>query len=97
MTLDEAIQHAREKADEMRDKGCTACEIDHRQLYLWLTELKRLQKLLGMPDICTRWHRDYLGRHSRDVHFHADGRNPPLAQTKLTRPIPPPAPPRGIK
>jgi hypothetical protein len=46
MTLDEAIQHAKEKADEMRYKDCTACEMDHRQLYVWLKELKDLRELL---------------------------------------------------
>jgi hypothetical protein len=46
MTLDEAIQHAKDKADELKKKGCTACEMDHRQLYLWLKELKELREIL---------------------------------------------------
>ena len=38
MTLDEAIKHAFEKAE---DKKCSAdCREDHRQLGIWLKELK---------------------------------------------------------
>ena len=36
MTLDEAIQHAQEIADN----GCDQCAKDHQQLANWLTELK---------------------------------------------------------
>lgn len=38
MTLDEAIKHAEEKADEL---GCTECANEHRQLAEWLKELKK--------------------------------------------------------
>lgn len=39
MTLDEAIKHAFEKAE---DKKCPAdCRADHRQLGKWLSELKK--------------------------------------------------------
>lgn len=34
MTLDEAIEHCKEKAD------CTKCGMEHRQLAEWLIELK---------------------------------------------------------
>jgi len=37
MTLDEAIKHAREIAD---NKKCTECGENHRQLADWLEELK---------------------------------------------------------
>ena len=50
MTLDEAIQHAREKAQEQRyysnfEKGtmynsCVKCAEEHEQLAKWLEELK---------------------------------------------------------
>jgi len=36
MTLDEAIQHAEEVAAE-----CGSCADEHRQLAIWLRELKR--------------------------------------------------------
>lgn len=35
MTLDEAIQHCKEKAN-----GCSKCAYEHRLLYEWLSELK---------------------------------------------------------
>lgn len=38
MTLDEAIQHCREKED------CTECGQEHKQLREWLEELKRLRQ-----------------------------------------------------
>lgn len=40
MTIDEAIQHCREKED------CTLCGQEHRQLREWLEELLFLRKLL---------------------------------------------------
>lgn len=40
MTLDEAIEHAKEKA-----QGDCACSKDHAQLAAWLQELKDLRKL----------------------------------------------------
>ena len=38
MTLDEAIQHCREKED------CSLCGEDHRQLRLWLEDYKRIKE-----------------------------------------------------
>ena len=38
MTLDEAIQHAKEVASTCSDKEC---RLDHRQLAVWLEELKQ--------------------------------------------------------
>ena len=35
MTLDEAIEHCKEKMN-----GCSACNKEHEQLYYWLLELK---------------------------------------------------------
>lgn len=35
MTLDEAIEHCREKS-----QGCSECAIEHYQLMKWLIELK---------------------------------------------------------
>jgi hypothetical protein len=40
MTIDEAIEHCKEKANEHK---CDACGEDHAQLASWLTELKRLK------------------------------------------------------
>jgi hypothetical protein len=34
---------------------------------------------------------------NRNSHFHTDGKNPPLAQVKISRPVPSPAPPQGKK
>ena len=41
MTLDEAIKHAEEVAEEKR---CEKCGEEHRQLSEWLKELKQLRK-----------------------------------------------------
>jgi len=40
MTLDEAIQHATEKA---KNEKCRGCAEDHLQLVIWLEELKDLK------------------------------------------------------
>ena len=40
MTLDEAIKHAREKADEQKCQSCKKCAEEHEQLADWLEELK---------------------------------------------------------
>lgn len=40
MTLDEAIEHAKEVADTCKNKQCAN---DHRQLQNWLEEYKELQ------------------------------------------------------
>lgn len=55
MTIDEAIQHAREKAQEQRyysnfEKGtmynsCKECAEQHEQLAEWLEELKELREI----------------------------------------------------
>lgn len=49
MTLDEAIQHAKEIAqNEKCDKSCNfECTKEHEQLAKWLEELKRLRKEIG--------------------------------------------------
>ena len=39
MTLDEAIEHAREKAN-----GCGECAKEHQQLAEWLEELKQFRE-----------------------------------------------------
>lgn len=40
MTLDEAIEHCKEKID-----GCTDCAKEHEQLYYWLLELKLYREM----------------------------------------------------
>lgn len=49
MTLDEAIQHAKEIAqNEKCNKSCNLeCAREHEQLAKWLEELKRLRKEIG--------------------------------------------------
>lgn len=55
MTLDEAIKHAKEKADENRKytKECKECAEEHEQLVEWLKELNilRLQRHLEREEI----------------------------------------------
>lgn len=41
MTIDEAIRHAKEIAD---NSECTECAKDHEQLAVWLEELKELRE-----------------------------------------------------
>ena len=44
LSLDEAIQHCHEVAEELRkDNSCDSCATEHEQLALWLEELKRLR------------------------------------------------------
>ena len=40
MTLDEAIKHARDKANEQKCHSCKKCAEEHEQLADWLEELK---------------------------------------------------------
>lgn len=39
MTLDESIEHCKSKAEELKDCE-TGCSMDHRQLAIWLSDLK---------------------------------------------------------
>ena len=48
MTLDEAIKHAEEVAEEKR---CEKCGEEHRQLAEWLKELKQLREQEPCEDI----------------------------------------------
>lgn len=57
MTLDEAIRHAKETAEMMyrraeieadRDE-CLRCAEEHRQLAMWLSELKYYRKAGRLP------------------------------------------------
>lgn len=43
MTLDEAIEHAR----EVSSQECAECKKEHEQLANWLEELKQLQSIIG--------------------------------------------------
>lgn len=55
MTLDEAIKHAKEKADENRKytKECKECAEEHEQLAEWLEELNilKLQRHLEREEV----------------------------------------------
>ena len=46
MTLEEAIQHCKERAKEYKT-DCPDCAEDHRQLAEWLTELKERREKQG--------------------------------------------------
>ena len=60
MTLDEAIKHCEEKAEEKRkdyeracaynipSEGCLKCAEEHEQLAEWLKELKALRETMEM-------------------------------------------------
>ena len=67
MTLDEAIKHAREKAEELKKQGsiccdsledtnraekCLECAKGHEQLAEWLTELKAYREAKGCCSLC---------------------------------------------
>ena len=43
MTLNEAIEHAKEKAAELRERNCIECAVEHEQLVTWLEELSKFQ------------------------------------------------------
>ena len=58
MTIDEAIRHAEEKAQEL---GCTECAQEHRQLAAWLRELKFRRKAQADLD-AARWRADEAAR-----------------------------------
>ena len=45
MTLDEAIKHAREIANEQKCQSCKKCAEEHEQLADWLEELKEYKDL----------------------------------------------------
>lgn len=50
MTLDEAITHCIEVADQNEYQSCKECAKEHRQLAKWLTELKTYRKLIANAD-----------------------------------------------
>ena len=43
MTLNEAIERAKEKAAELRERTCIECAVEHEQLATWLEELSKFQ------------------------------------------------------
>ena len=46
MTLDDAIKHCYERAEELREKdGCLECAHEHEELAGWLEELKKWREL----------------------------------------------------
>ena len=58
LTIDEAIRHAEEKAQEL---GCTECAQEHYQLAGWLRELKFRRKAQADLD-AARWRADEAAR-----------------------------------
>lgn len=79
MTLDEAIAHCKEKAEENRKEGlrlsiveerkkegddCFKCAADHRQLAAWLKELKELKARLSREAV----EKDELKDYQRGYH-----------------------------
>lgn len=73
MTIEDAIKHAEEVAQESR---CRACADEHRQLAKWLKELKRLRERQPHEDCVSReraietvmdWYFDFLdGKEIKD-------------------------------
>ena len=63
MTIDEAIQHCEEKAQEL---GCTECAQEHYQLAGWLRELKFRRKQQLKSD-AVRWRADNAAREAKVV------------------------------
>ena len=58
LSIDEAIRHAEEKAQEL---GCTECAQEHWQLASWLRELKFRGKAQADLD-AARWRADEAAR-----------------------------------
>ena len=50
MTLDEAILHAKQKADENKKSAHCKCAEEHRQLAEWLKDYKRLKEQESVLD-----------------------------------------------
>ena len=45
MTLEEAIEHCKQKADEL--SICNKdCSLEHKQLFFWLSELKAIKEMI---------------------------------------------------
>ena len=60
MTIEEAILHAEERAKEA---SCKECADQHRQLALWLRELKMYRERFGsILKICPEIAQDYTYR-----------------------------------
>ena len=53
MTIDEAIKHAEDKANELE---CSECGKEHKQLAEWLKELKEYKKQLFKLDDTVYWY-----------------------------------------
>lgn len=46
MTLEEAIEHCKQKADEL--SICNKdCSLEHKQLFIWLSELKAIKEMIN--------------------------------------------------
>lgn len=71
MTIDEAIEHAREKAKKQRYyanferngmmyQSCIKCAEEHEQLAVWLEELKEMRKNQGQ--IADFWYQEGISR-----------------------------------
>jgi len=43
MTIQEAIDHAEEKSEELMQGGCGKCASEHKQLAEWLKELRDIK------------------------------------------------------
>lgn len=49
MTLDEAINHARQKAYELHMNGCDDCAHEHKQLAMWLSDYQNMLESTYTP------------------------------------------------
>lgn len=63
MTIDEAIEHAEKKGQEL---GCTECAQEHYQLAGWLRELKFRRAHQAALD-AARWRADNAAREKSDI------------------------------
>lgn len=54
MTLDQAIEHAKEAGTRMINNGCKSCGEEHLQLAYWLEELKQYRMKYGKLPIVSK-------------------------------------------
>ena len=69
MTLDEAIKHAREKANEQKCQSCKKCAEEHEQLADWLEELKMYKSLSPRELVSAKQKNDRVIEYSKGFDF----------------------------
>jgi len=100
MTIDEAIKHAEEVAEE-QVKRCEKCADEHRQLAEWLKELKQLreqtrwipvsEKLPEKEDLyLVSVKNEHERRYSKTCWFHGNGNWFARQDVEAWKPLPEP-------